>query len=119
MAADGTQVHKLVSGSNSSDESTAPAWSPDGNRIAYTRRCCFLGPNESGVWVISLAGGASTRIDTHPAAGGPVWSPDGSAIAFAAEQVNSTTELTVIPSSGGAGVVLASSPASEYPESWK
>jgi WD40-like Beta Propeller Repeat len=119
MAADGTQVRKLVSSSNPSDELRAPAWSPDGSRIAYTRRCCFLGPNESGVWVIGLAGGAPTRIDTHAAAGGPVWSPDGSAIAFAAERSDGSTELTMIPSSGGAGVVLASSPGSEYPESWR
>jgi len=118
MAADGSQIRKLTSGINPSDRSTAPAWSPDGTRIAYVRDCCFLGPNESGVWVISLAGGASGSTRT-PAAGGPVWSPDGSAIAFAAVQPDGSTELTMIPSGGGAGAVLASSPGFEYPQSWK
>ena len=119
MAADGTQVRRLVGSTNPWDASTGPAWSPDGSRIAYTRRCCFLGPNESGVWVISLTGGVPTRIVTRAVGGRPVWSPDGSAIAFAAAEVNGTSELTVIPSAGGVGVVLATSNGSEYPTSWK
>ncbi len=115
MAADGSQIRKLTTHSGAS---TGTAWSPDGTRIAYARRCCFSGANESGLWVISPNGGSPTRIDTHAATGRPVWSPDGSAIAFAAGQPDGT-ELTMIPSGGGAGVVLASSPGSEFPRSWK
>jgi Tol biopolymer transport system component len=119
MAADGTQVRRLVGSSGPSDALTGPAWSPDGSRIAYLRRCCFLGTNRSGIWVVEPGGGGPTRIESHPAAGRPVWSPDGSAIAFAATEVDGTTELTVIPSGGGAGAVLAASGGSEYPTSWK
>jgi Tol biopolymer transport system component len=119
MAADGTQARKLISSSNSFDELRAPAWSPDGTKIAYTRRCCFLLSNESGLYVRGLTGTSSTRIDTHALSGRPVWSPDGSAIAFAAGQPDGTTQLTMIPSDGGPGVVLASGPGSAYPQSWK
>ena len=50
---------------------------------------------------------------------GPVWSPDGGALAVAMARPSGTTELTLIPSTGGAGVVLASSPGSEYPSAWR
>ncbi|HEY7563841.1 MAG TPA: hypothetical protein VIA81_02855 [Acidimicrobiia bacterium] len=119
MAKDGTQVRKLLGNSGLADNLSSPAWSPDGRQIAFGRSCCFFGPSLSGVWRISPGGGAPTRIDARPVAGGPVWSPDGSAIAFAAELTNSTTDLTVIPSGGGGGIVLAKSSGSEYPTSWK
>jgi len=119
MAADGSQIRRLTNSSNPADQSTGAAWSPDGTRIAYARSCCLFGSNESGLWVISPDGGSPSRIDTRAATGRAVWSPDGSAIAFTAEQPNSSTELTVIPSRGGAGIVLASSPAAEFPMSWK
>jgi Tol biopolymer transport system component len=119
MAADGSQIRKLTSSTNPSDQSTGAAWSPDGTRIAYARQCCLFSSNESGLWVISPNGGSPNRIDNHAATGRTVWSPDGSAIAFAAAGPNGTTMLRVIPSGGGAGVELASSPGSEYPESWK
>jgi Tol biopolymer transport system component len=119
MAADGSQIRRLTTSSDPSDQATGPTWSPDGTGIAYARRCCFLGPNENGLWVISPNGGSPSRIDSHLPVGRPVWSPDGSAIAFADRQPDGTTQLTVIPSTGGAAIVLASSPAFEYPTSWR
>jgi hypothetical protein len=65
------------------------------------------------------AGPGRTSIAIVGGAGRPVWSPDGSALAVAVVGDDETTELTVIPASGGPGAVIASRPGSKYPESWK
>jgi len=60
---------------------TAPAWSPDGTRVAFLR--AQDGPPQ--VWVLPADGGEPERLTTLPlGAGAPVWSPDGERIAFSA-----------------------------------
>ena len=56
---------------------TAPAWSPDGERIAFLR--------SGQVWVLPAGGGEPQQLTSLPqGAGAPVWSPDGNRIAFTA-----------------------------------
>ncbi|GAB3568951.1 serine hydrolase [Amycolatopsis endophytica] len=56
---------------------TAPAFSPDGSRIAFLR--------EQDVWLLPSDGGEAECLTSLPlGAGKPVWSPDGTKIAFAA-----------------------------------
>ncbi|QFZ21519.1 serine hydrolase [Saccharothrix syringae] len=60
---------------------TAPAWSPDGGRVAFLR--AQDGPAQ--VWLLPAAGGEPTPLTALPlGAGEPVWSPDGTRIAFTA-----------------------------------
>ena len=60
---------------------TAPAWSPDGTRVAFLR--AQDGPAQ--LWLLPAGGGEPEQLTTLPlGAGAPVWSPDGSKIAFAA-----------------------------------
>ncbi|MEW1926346.1 serine hydrolase [Streptomyces sp. NPDC088360] len=60
----------------------APAWSPDGTRLAFLRT---PGDGPAQVWLLPVAGGEPEQLTTLPlGAGAPVWSPDGSALAFTA-----------------------------------
>ncbi|GLY90331.1 serine hydrolase [Actinoallomurus iriomotensis] len=60
---------------------SAPAWSPDGARVAFLRG----GARPAQVWLLPAEGGEAEQVTDLPlGAGAPVWSPDGSKIAFAA-----------------------------------
>lgn len=72
---DGGEIKQLTSGDSSA---SAPRWSPDGQKIAYT--------TGGQVWVMDHDGDDKeqvTKISTG--ASGPVWSPDGKLIAFTSE----------------------------------
>jgi Tol biopolymer transport system component len=106
MGADGSQVQLLT------DRGACAAWSPDGSKIAYSS--LFV-----GLFLVNPDGSGRAQL-AGPEAGCPVvWSPDGGAIAYQGAQSEGPSELTVIPSSGGRGAAIASSPGSEFPESWK
>ena len=65
---------------------SAPAWSPDGTRIAFLRAGVgATGDGPSQVWLLPAAGGEPEPVTSLPlGAGAPVWSPDGSKLAFGA-----------------------------------
>jgi hypothetical protein len=65
----------------------SPAWSPDGERIAFA--------NDSGLHTIAGEPPAVTRV-TGPPAGPPRWAPDGSKLLFA-----TGTELRMVGLDGG------------------
>jgi len=81
---DGTGSRRLTHGI----ETTDPAWSPDGSKIAFTRREDvgeYTTMSEDDVFVMDSDGGGErqlTREVQGQHSGQPSWSPDGSAIVF-------------------------------------
>ncbi len=61
------------------------ALSPDGTRLAASKVDPRMGQGETGIWLLDLLRGVSTRLtfDLSPDSAA-VWSPDGSRVAFAA-----------------------------------
>jgi Tol biopolymer transport system component len=62
---------------------TAPAWSPDGTRIAFVR---WVG-DAPDIFVVGADGANLVRLTDNPGQDfAPTWSPDGSTIAFLSER---------------------------------
>ena len=60
---------------------TQPAWSPDGNTLAFIRNA----DGKAQIFLLSLAGGEPRQLTRGKyGASNPVWSPDGSQIVFTA-----------------------------------
>jgi Tol biopolymer transport system component len=116
MHADGSLVQRLTHTGVPWGYFGHPAWSPDGRKIAYRGNRFGNGP----LYTMNPDGSGHAQITATGGTGRPVWSPDGSALAVAVlSDADGSTELMVIPSSGGLGTVIATSPGNEYPESWK
>ncbi|HWL65559.1 MAG TPA: DPP IV N-terminal domain-containing protein [Actinomycetota bacterium] len=75
---------------------TDPAWSADGNRLAFVRN--------QDIWIINASGTGARNLTNTPTFldAEPSWSPDGSEIAFGSYR-DSNWEIYVVRSSDGGG----------------
>jgi Tol biopolymer transport system component len=112
--ADGTNVRRLTEGDLSD---YAPAWSPDGSRIAFLR---VNGGGGGGLYVMNADGSSQRRIAGPELEifGAPAWSPDGDSIAVA---VNGTEGgdpggIMLVPADGSAPPAMLPGTEATYPD---
>ena len=108
---DGSEVSRLTTWSKADED---PAWSPDGERIAFARADAHF-----DVWVMNADGTGAVNLtpgayDGQGTAGrNPTWSPDGTKIAFG----NPNGEIWTVTPDGSSRQNLTQTPVAEGTES--
>ena len=85
MNADGSNARNLTADLSKDVSRGEPAWSPDGQWIAFSQSRATAGPGRGSIWIMRADGTAKRQVTLHPDNGfdlHPSWSPDGQRIAF-------------------------------------
>jgi Tol biopolymer transport system component len=109
--ADGSDLHRLT---NNAAVDAAPAWSPDGTKIAFTRG--DLGREH--IYVMNADGTEQRRLTNDPGEDShPAWSPDGTKIAFARTGLV-RFDIFIMDAAGGNMTRLTHNPGASANPTW-
>jgi WD40 repeat protein len=115
MAADGSERRRLLDG----DEDVSPAWSPDGQQIAFVR-----GGGDDGtgrIFVVDPDDGSARALVEHdgPAEDAdPAWSPDGMQLAFVRTEPDGLSHLMIANADGSDARSVLERPEALGSPSW-
>lgn len=119
VRADGTDLRRLT---HSPKDDRDPAWSPDGDKIAFTTDRNARLAEQDDVYVMEADGSHQTRLTENQAPPkadaslgtdfGPTWSPDGSRIAFTSGR-DGNFELYVMNADGTCETRLTNTPSND------
>jgi Tol biopolymer transport system component/DNA-binding winged helix-turn-helix (wHTH) protein len=82
---------------NFAEETSEPAFSADGNFVAFRRQSA--NPGGSGIYVKGIENEAVTQLTSSPNDCCPTWSPDGRTIAFMRSADNNDLGIFLVPTS--------------------
>jgi dipeptidyl aminopeptidase/acylaminoacyl peptidase len=112
MGADGSNPTNLT---NSAAFDTAPAWSPDGSKLAIQSNRITM---DNEIWLMDADGSDAVNLTQTPGNDDqPAWSPDGTKIAFQSER-DTNAEVYVMNPDGSGQVNLTQHAASDGGPSW-
>jgi Tol biopolymer transport system component len=132
MNSDGTNAEPLTKLTVAA--SSAPAWSPDGTKIAYVSARALNGTNNAGspnLWVMNADGSGSRPLTAltstyNMSTETPSWSPDGTKIVFASSRATDGSDngsaiqnIWVVNADGiGARALTSLTTSSSYQPRW-
>jgi Tol biopolymer transport system component len=112
MDSDGENIVRLTT--EETNDFAGP-WSPDGQRIAFTR----FGLTASDIWVMNADGSNQVNLTDTPQIdeGFPAWSPDGQRLACTTRR-DGNNEIYVMNADGSDPVRLTDNPADDFAPTW-